>query len=107
MDTVPALDHCVVFCDNSARISSLLPSRILNEIVHKIPAFEDRKDQKELQEVTQRLVEACNTIAGSSLEQSTWLRRNVSVKINTQEQTVTQTDGEWHADLHLISSVDV
>ncbi|XP_038049265.1 protein dopey-1-like isoform X2 [Patiria miniata] len=66
--------------------------RILNEIVHKIPAFEDRKDQKELQEVTQRLVEACNTIAGSSLEQSTWLRRNVSVKISPQEQNISQTD---------------
>ncbi|XP_071800517.1 protein DOP1A-like isoform X4 [Asterias amurensis] len=71
--------------------------RILNEIVHKIPVFEDRKDQKELQEVSQRLVEACNTIAGSSLEQSTWLRRNVSVKINTQEQSATESDGSESA----------
>jgi hypothetical protein len=72
---------------------NLLCCSILNEIVHKIPVFEDRKDQKELQEVSQRLVEACNTIAGSSLEQSTWLRRNVSVKINTQEQSATESDG--------------
>ncbi|XP_022089796.1 protein dopey-1-like isoform X2 [Acanthaster planci] len=84
--------------------------RILSEIVHKIPAFEDRKDQKELQEVTQRLVEACNTIAGSSLEQSTWLRRNVSVKINPQEQTVSQTDepdgGDSTSEMTSVTTTD-
>ena len=46
--------------------------RILNVIVHKLLPFDERKDQRDLQEISQRLMEAANTIAGSSLEQTTW-----------------------------------
>ncbi|XP_071478733.1 protein DOP1A-like [Diadema antillarum] len=68
---------------------------ILNEIVHKLLPFEERKDQRDLQEISQRLLEACNTIAGSSLEQTTWLRRNVSVKINAaHEQMVSESEAD-------------
>jgi hypothetical protein len=31
------------------------------------------------QDITHRLIEACNTVAGSSLENAAWFRRNVAV----------------------------
>ena len=68
----------------------------MNEIIHKLSPFDERKDQRELQEICQRLIEACNLIAGSSLEQTTWLRRNVSVKI--QEEQIAESDGEIGVD---------
>lgn len=37
-----------------------------------------------LQDVTHKVVEAIGTIAGSSLEQTTWLRRNLEVKASPQ-----------------------
>lgn len=37
-----------------------------------------------LQDVTHKIVEAISTIAGSSLEQTTWLRRNLEVKSSPQ-----------------------
>lgn len=37
-----------------------------------------------LQDVTHKIVEAIGTIAGSSLEQTTWLRRNLEVKPSPQ-----------------------
>lgn len=70
------------------------PCRILNVIVHKLLPFDERKDQRDLQEISQRLMEAANTIAGSSLEQTTWLRRNVSVKINASQISESDADGK-------------
>ncbi|XP_053683170.1 protein dopey-1 homolog isoform X2 [Sabethes cyaneus] len=55
---------------------------ILNEFVQrcqKMP-FSDKKDLRDLHDVTSRLVEAISNVAGSCLEQTTWLRRNLSVK---------------------------
>ncbi|XP_064627681.1 protein dopey-1-like isoform X4 [Lineus longissimus] len=74
---------------------------ILNEFVQKMPPFEDKKDHKDVQvihasrhvhviptekfkEITQKLLEACSVIAGSSLEQTTWFRRNLAVKSSLQ-----------------------
>lgn len=37
-----------------------------------------------LQEITQRILEAVGTIAGSSLEQTSWLSRNLEVKAQPQ-----------------------
>ena len=34
--------------------------------------------------MTQKLIEACGTVAAASLEQTTWLRRNVAVKPGRQ-----------------------
>ncbi|CAM1295861.1 DOPEY1 (predicted) [Pycnogonum litorale] len=53
---------------------------ILNEFVQKTPLPEDKKELRELQDIAQRLVEVCSDIAGSSLEQTNWLRRNLAVK---------------------------
>nr|XP_015211533.1 PREDICTED: protein dopey-1 isoform X2 [Lepisosteus oculatus] len=57
---------------------------ILNEFILKNPNFENKKDQRELQDVTHKIVEAIGTVAGSSLEQTTWLRRNLEVKASPQ-----------------------
>ncbi|KAJ6643774.1 Protein dopey-1 like [Pseudolycoriella hygida] len=55
---------------------------ILNEFVHRCPQmpFQDRKDLRDLHDVTSRLVEALSNVAGARLEQTTWLRRNFTVK---------------------------
>ncbi|XP_039442383.1 protein dopey-1 homolog isoform X1 [Culex pipiens pallens] len=55
---------------------------ILNEFVQRCPniPFSDKKDVRDLHDVTSRLVEAISNVAGSCLEQTTWLRRNLSVK---------------------------
>ncbi|KAM8847355.1 protein DOP1A isoform 1-T1 [Synchiropus picturatus] len=58
--------------------------RVLNEFILKNPNLESKKDQRELQDVTHKVVEAIGTIAGSSLEQTTWLRRNLEVKPSPQ-----------------------
>ncbi|XP_030639951.1 protein dopey-1 [Chanos chanos] len=57
---------------------------VLNEFILKNPNLESKKDQRELQDVTHKIVEAIGTIAGSSLEQTTWLRRNLEVKASPQ-----------------------
>ncbi|XP_048881412.1 protein dopey-1 isoform X3 [Brienomyrus brachyistius] len=57
---------------------------VLNEFILKNPNLENKKDQRELQDVTHKIVEAVGTIAGSSLEQTTWLRRNLEVKASPQ-----------------------
>ncbi|XP_077198772.1 protein DOP1B [Paroedura picta] len=56
----------------------------LNDFVTRIPTQENKKDQKDLQEVTQKILEAVGNIAGSSLEQTSWLSRNLEVKAQPQ-----------------------
>ncbi|NXH10812.1 DOP2 protein, partial [Bucco capensis] len=57
---------------------------ILNDFVTRTPTLENKKDQKDLQEVTQKILEAVGTVAGSSLEQTSWLSRNLEVKAQPQ-----------------------
>ncbi|XP_067900808.1 protein dopey-1 isoform X4 [Heterodontus francisci] len=57
---------------------------VLNEFIMKNPNLENKKDQRDLQDVTHKIVEAIGTVAGSSLEQTTWLRRNLEVKASPQ-----------------------
>ncbi len=47
---------------------------VLNQFVLRSPALSERKEQKELQDVAGKLIEACAAIGGSCLEQTTWLR---------------------------------
>ncbi|NXB85355.1 DOP2 protein, partial [Vidua chalybeata] len=56
----------------------------LNDFVTRTPTLENKKDQKDLQDVTQKILEAVGTIAGSSLEQTSWLSRNLEVKAQPQ-----------------------
>ena len=51
---------------NRPILSVYLVCRILHEFVQKTPAIEDKKDLRDLQDVTQRLLEACSEIAGKS-----------------------------------------
>ncbi|XP_034191281.1 protein DOP1 homolog isoform X3 [Osmia lignaria lignaria] len=53
---------------------------ILNEYVQKCPPMQEKKDIRDLQDVSAKLVESCSQIAGSCLEQTTWLRRNLAVR---------------------------
>ncbi|XP_054830579.1 protein dopey-2 isoform X2 [Eublepharis macularius] len=56
----------------------------LNDFVTRTPTQENKKDQKDLQEVTHKILEAVGNIAGSSLEQTSWLSRNLEVKAQPQ-----------------------
>ncbi|XP_062580439.1 protein dopey-1-like isoform X4 [Saccostrea cucullata] len=75
--------------------------QILCEFVQKIPQIEEKKNQKELQELAQRLLEMIGLIAGSSLEQTTWLRRNLAVK-HTQQIAGSEIDDESETDQEMI-----
>jgi len=65
---------------------------ILNEFIQNIPMFDERKDQKDLQEICQKLLEACSEIAGSSLEQRTFFGRNLAVKPGPQRDVSVEID---------------
>ncbi|RWS29873.1 protein dopey-1-like protein [Leptotrombidium deliense] len=68
---------------------------ILHEFVQSAPLIEDRKDQKDLQDVSQKLVEACTSVAGARLAQTRWLRRNFEVKPGPQnDQLQEESDNE-------------
>nr|XP_022916081.1 protein dopey-1 homolog isoform X1 [Onthophagus taurus] len=60
--------------------SQFLVAAILNEIMIKCCPLEERKDQKDLQDVTAKLIECVSQVCGSCLEQTTWLRRNLAVR---------------------------
>ncbi|XP_037079103.1 LOW QUALITY PROTEIN: protein dopey-1-like [Pollicipes pollicipes] len=53
---------------------------VLNEYVQRAPPLPEKKDQRDLQDVAAKLVEACSAVAGACLEQTTWLRRNLAVR---------------------------
>ncbi|RWS15080.1 protein dopey-1-like isoform X7 [Dinothrombium tinctorium] len=68
---------------------------ILHEFVQAAPLIEDRKDQKDLQDVSQKLVDACTNVAGARLAQTRWLRRNFEVKPGPQhDELEDETDTE-------------
>uniref|UniRef100_A0AAQ6AA43 Dopey N-terminal domain-containing protein n=1 Tax=Amphiprion ocellaris TaxID=80972 RepID=A0AAQ6AA43_AMPOC len=58
--------------------------KILNDFVNRLPNLDSKKDTRDLQEVTQRILEAVGGIAGSSLEQTSWLSRSLEVKNQPQ-----------------------
>ncbi|XP_073329578.1 protein DOP1B [Pagrus major] len=57
---------------------------ILNDFINRLPNLDNKKDTRDLQEVTQRILEAVGGIAGSSLEQTSWLSRSLEVKVQPQ-----------------------
>ncbi|XP_075449910.1 protein DOP1B isoform X3 [Ascaphus truei] len=66
---------------------------MLNDFVTRTPNLENKKDQRDLQEVTQKILEAVGNVAGSSLEQTSWLSRNLEVKAQPQV-TLDDTDAD-------------
>lgn len=56
-----------------------------------------------IQDVTHKVVEAIGTIAGSSLEQTTWLRRNLEVKASPQIVVDgTNLEADVEGEIHLL-----
>ena len=53
---------------------------VFGEAVQRYQTPGEKRDQRELQEVTGKLLEACGNIAAACLEQTTWLRRNLTVR---------------------------
>lgn len=51
-----------------------------SEAVQRYQTPGEKKDQRDLQDVTGKLLEACGNVAAACLEQTTWLRRNLSVR---------------------------
>jgi hypothetical protein len=81
---------CNFFKDSlsSSATSSLAPAcyfqlfRILHDSVNNFTLLiEDRKYSKDIQDITHKLFELCNSIVALSLEQTTWLRKNYAVKL--------------------------
>lgn len=64
---------------------------ILNEFVQKTPPLSEKKELRDLQDITAKLIESCAQIAGACLEQTTWLRRNMAVK---EEELDSMPDGK-------------
>uniref|UniRef100_A0ABD2XAC5 Dopey N-terminal domain-containing protein n=3 Tax=Trichogramma kaykai TaxID=54128 RepID=A0ABD2XAC5_9HYME len=66
---------------------------ILNEYVQKCPPMQEKKDIRDLQDITAKLVESCSQIAGACLEQTTWLRRNLAVREDVLDVSESSSDG--------------
>uniref|UniRef100_A0A674JPP2 Uncharacterized protein n=1 Tax=Terrapene triunguis TaxID=2587831 RepID=A0A674JPP2_9SAUR len=76
----------------------------LNDFVTRTPNLENKKDQKDLQEVTQKILEAVGNVAGSSLEQTSWLSRNLEVKAQPQISLVESSAEDDLYDASLVPS---
>ncbi|XP_073990011.1 protein DOP1 homolog isoform X1 [Rhodnius prolixus] len=71
----------------------------LSQFIQRCPPFTDRKDQKDLQDITTKLVESCTTIAGACLEQTTWLRRNLAVREEEPAAITPDKEDKYFDDL--------
>ncbi|KAJ8246681.1 hypothetical protein GJAV_G00254230 [Gymnothorax javanicus] len=70
---------------------------ILNDFVNRVPNLDNKRDSKDIQEVTQKVLETVGGVAGSSLEQTSWLSRNLEVK--PQPQVCLEPDDPDDPDL--------
>uniref|UniRef100_A0A915EYE9 Dopey N-terminal domain-containing protein n=1 Tax=Echinococcus canadensis TaxID=519352 RepID=A0A915EYE9_9CEST len=61
-------------------ISVFVLVRIFNEVIITLANKDEKRDQKDLQDICQRLMEATASIAGTALEQATWFRRGLQVR---------------------------
>lgn len=80
---------------------------IFEEALQRYQTPGERKDQRELQEVATKLLEACGTLAAACLEQTTWLRRNLSVKRETLAVTTPVDEEEGALSNDTSSEVSV
>ncbi|KAJ8919768.1 hypothetical protein NQ315_006297 [Exocentrus adspersus] len=67
--------------------AQFLLAALLHELMIKCCPVEERKDQKDLQDVTAKLIDCVSQVCGSCLEQTTWLRRNFAVKEHDEDTT--------------------
>ncbi|CAF0944762.1 unnamed protein product [Adineta steineri] len=61
--------------------ATFLMIRILSFYIKQSSSLVERRDLKDLQDITMRVLDNCNTIVASSLEQTTWLRKNLQVRV--------------------------
>lgn len=68
---------------------------ILSDFVHRSPqtSFADKRDVRDLHDITSKLVESISAIGASCLEQTTWLRRNLAVKEEQHQQMQDEMGG--------------
>lgn len=63
--------------------------RILHDSVNNFSVLvDDKKFSKDIQDATHKLFELCNSIVASSLQQTTWLRKNFAVKLTPNSSVV-------------------
>ncbi|XP_056647831.1 protein dopey-1 homolog [Diorhabda sublineata] len=88
--------------------AQFLLAAILHEIMIKCCPLEEKKDQKDLQDVTAKLIDCVSQVCGSCLEQTTWLRRNFAVKEQDEDcgQDSNIISGS-HSDIFVNSSHSV
>ncbi|XP_045609730.2 protein DOP1A isoform X1 [Procambarus clarkii] len=84
--------------------AQLLLLATLNEFVQRASLPQEKKDIKELQEVSSKLLESCSNIAGSGLEPTTWLRRNLTVKA---ESFLEKKDGVNDPSVYSVAALSV
>ncbi|UJR10286.1 hypothetical protein I4U23_014493 [Adineta vaga] len=69
--------------------------KILSYFVKQSPVFVEKRDLKDFQEITMKVLEQCNTIVASSLKQTTWLRKNLQVRRDQADsETVNDSSSE-------------
>lgn len=71
----------------------MITYNLLNEYIGRCPdiPFQDKKDVREIQDLTQRLIEQMITIASGGLQSSNWLRKGYIVK-ETNELSTTSNN---------------
>ncbi|KAL5102848.1 hypothetical protein TcWFU_005011 [Taenia crassiceps] len=70
-------------------ISVFVLVKIFNEVIITLSNKDEKRDQKDLQDICQRLMEATASIAGTALEQATWFRRGLQVRSTATTATPT------------------
>lgn len=85
--------------------SQFVALAILSEFVHRCPQmpFQDKKDLRELHDLTSKLVESISNVGGAGLEQTTWLRRNLAVKEDSTQSQESQLMGNQQYSVQALS----
>ncbi len=78
---------------------------ITNQFVQRAPAFTEKREQRELQDIACKLVEAVAQVGGSCLEQTTWLRRHLEVNQELQVELERHQEEEDDDDEQQSSSI--
>lgn len=70
--------------------TNMILYNLMNEYIGKCPdiPFQDKKDVREIQDLTQRLVEQMITIASGGLQSSNWLRKGYIVKESSESSAL-------------------
>ncbi|KAF7233118.1 hypothetical protein EG68_06668, partial [Paragonimus skrjabini miyazakii] len=68
-------------------VAVFLLVKIFNIFLNIAPASEDRREQRELQELCHRVLESTAFVAASALEQPSWFRRTLQVRQTGNEAT--------------------